>query len=283
VKLFAFDAADEGLDLVPLAARRVLDLSGLKLSLESWRSLDIESRRMLVELGSQDEPPLDEVRARILHLCKEIPIPAAPNAAEVMSRLDASRPLPPELWRSLSALERYVLAKVCHDERISQAYDEIIGARVASTHLDARGNVHMVDVGQKSATERTAVAESRVSLGEEAMSRLRGGTAKKGEVLSTVRLAGILAAKKTPEIIPLCHAVQLTHVSVDIEIETDGVRITAKVSSFDRTGVEMEALVAASASALTLYDMLKAYDRCMTIGPTQLLSKSGGKSGDFRR
>jgi cyclic pyranopterin monophosphate synthase len=283
VKLFAFDDADERLDLLPMAARRALDVSGLKLSLENWRSLDIETRRELVEYGSLDEVPREEVQAKIGHLGKPLPVPPAPNAADVMSRLGDTRPLPAALWRSLTALERYVLGKVAHDERIEKAYDEIIGARVASTHLDAKGNVHMVDVGGKATTERRAVAETRVELSEEAMSRLRNGTAKKGDVLPTVRLAGIMAAKKTSEIVPLCHPLALTHVSIDVEIEERHVRITASVATHDKTGVEMEAMTAASAAALTLYDMLKAYDRGMQIGPTRLLEKSGGKSGDFRR
>jgi cyclic pyranopterin monophosphate synthase len=283
VKLFAFDDADERLDLLPMAARRALDVSGLKLSLESWRSLDMETRRLLVEYGALDEVPREEVQARVGQLAKELPVPPAPNAAEVMSRLGDARPLPAALWRSLSALERYVLSKVAHDERIEKAYDEIVGARVASTHLDAKGNVHMVDVGSKAATERSAVAETRVELSEEAMTRLVNGTSKKGDVLATVRLAGILAAKKTSDIVPLCHPLSLTHVSIDVELEEHHVRITAKVATHDRTGVEMEAMTAASVAALTLYDMLKAYDRGMQIGPTRLLEKSGGKSGDFRR
>lgn len=283
VKLFAFDDADERLDLLPMAARRALDVSGLKLSLESWRSLDIETRRHLVEYGSLDEVPREEVQAKVGHLGKPLPVPPAPNAADVMSRLGDARPLPAALWRSLTALERYVLGKVAHDERIEKAYDEIIGARVASTHLDAKGNVHMVDVGGKTATERRAVAETRVELGEEAMTRLRNGTAKKGDVLPTVRLAGIMAAKRTSEIVPLCHPLALTHVSIDVELEERHVRITASVATHAKTGVEMEAMTAASAAALTLYDMLKAYDRGMQIGPTRLLEKSGGKSGDFRR
>lgn len=283
VKLFAFDDADERLDLLPMAARRALDVSGLKLSLESWRSLDIETRRHLVEYGSLDEVPREEVQAKVGHLGKPLPVPPAPNAADVMSRLGDARPLPAALWRSLTALERYVLGKVAHDERIEKAYDEIIGARVASTHLDAKGNVHMVDVGGKTATERRAVAETRVELGEEAMTRLRNGTAKKGDVLPTVRLAGIMAAKRTSEIVPLCHPLALTHVSIDVELEERHVRITASVATHAKTGVEMEAMTAVSAAALTLYDMLKAYDRGMQIGPTRLLEKSGGKSGDFRR
>jgi cyclic pyranopterin phosphate synthase len=283
VKLFAFDDADERLDLVPMAARRALDVAGLKLSLEGWRSLDMQARRELVEYGTLDEVPCEAVHAAVGHLAKQLPVPPAPNPADVMSQLDDTRPLPAALWRSLSALERYVLAKVAHDARVFAAYDEIIGSRVASTHLDAKGNVHMVDVGGKASTERRAVAETLIELSEEAMTRLRSGTAKKGDVLPTVRIAGIMAAKKTAEIVPLCHPLALTHVSVDVELEERRVRIVASVATRDRTGVEMEAMTAVSAAALTLYDMLKAYDRAMTIGPTRLLEKSGGKSGDFRR
>jgi molybdenum cofactor biosynthesis protein MoaC len=289
VKLFAFDDADATLVLVPLAARRALDEARLKLSLEGWKSLGFEDRRALVEAGSLDAVDVPRVRdlaRRASTPPKELGEPPAVSREAVEGALDESRPLSPELWRSLLGVERYVLCKVAHDEeRARRAYDEIVGARAHSTHLDPKGNVHMVDVGPKSPSERRAVAETYVELGDEALGRLTSGTAAKGEVLATVRLAGIMAAKRTPEIVPLCHSIALTQVSVEVEVEESArrVRIIASVSTFDRTGVEMEALVAASAAALTLYDMLKAYDRGMQIGPTRLLEKSGGRSGDFLR
>ncbi len=289
MKLFAFDDADAGLELVPLAARRALDEAELKLSLDGWKSLSIEDRRSLAETGSLDV--VDIPRARSIAERASSPPkrigPPAPVSREVVERaLDEARPLALAVWDALSSIERYVLVKVAHDvERVRRAYDEIVGARAHSTHLDAKGNVHMVDVGSKSPTERRAVAETHVELGKEALQRLVSGTAAKGEVLATVRLAGIMAAKRTPEIVPLCHSIALTQVSVEVSVDESQskARIVASVSTFDRTGVEMEALVAASAAALTLYDMLKAYDRGMQIGPTRLLEKSGGRSGDFRR
>jgi cyclic pyranopterin phosphate synthase len=143
----------------------------------------------------------------------------------------------------------------------------------------------MVDVGEKETTPRTAVAISRVSMNREALTRLIGSEAPKGDVLATARLAGIMAAKRTWELVPLCHPVMLTHVGVNLQIEesSQAVIITATVEARDRTGVEMEALVGASIAALTIYDMLKAFDKGMAIGPTQLVSKTGGRSGDFRR
>ena len=143
----------------------------------------------------------------------------------------------------------------------------------------------MVDVGEKPASLRRAAAESRVSLNAEAVERLQSASAPKGDVLGTARLAGIMAAKRTAELIPLCHTLQLTNVSVDLRLEpaARAVLIEARVETLDRTGVEMEALVAASIAALTVYDMLKAFDRTMEIGPTRLVAKSGGRSGDFQR
>ncbi|MCK6534371.1 MAG: cyclic pyranopterin monophosphate synthase MoaC [Polyangiaceae bacterium] len=143
----------------------------------------------------------------------------------------------------------------------------------------------MVDVGQKASTLRRALAESRVSMGAEAFARLEGASAGKGDVLATARIAGIQAAKRTSDLIPLCHAIAITHVTVEIALDAPSrtAHVQASVETFDRTGVEMEALCAASVAALTVYDMLKAYDRSMEIGPTRLLSKSGGRSGDFAR
>jgi cyclic pyranopterin monophosphate synthase len=151
------------------------------------------------------------------------------------------------------------------------------------THVDASGQARMVDVTEKSVTSRRAVAESFVRLSRETMSLLSRGKLPKGNALETARLAGILAAKRTPDLIPLCHPLLLTHVDVEAEPLGNGVRFLASVSCSGNTGVEMEALTAASVAALTLYDMVKAVEKGATIEIVQLLEKSGGKSGHYRR
>ena len=152
------------------------------------------------------------------------------------------------------------------------------------THLDAEGRAHMVDVGAKATTERLARAEALVRMAPATRARILAKDAPKGDVLAVARVAGIQAAKKTPELIPLCHAIALTSVSVTFEPEgDDALRVEATARCRDRTGVEMEALTAASVAALTVYDMLKAKDRGMTIERVRLLAKSGGRSGDWSR
>jgi cyclic pyranopterin phosphate synthase len=154
-----------------------------------------------------------------------------------------------------------------------------------SSHLTPEGDVHMVDVGPKPQTLRRAVAFGQVRMKPETVECILRGDAPKGEVLATARLAGIMAAKRTPELIPLCHVVALTSVTVQIDADIMGgtVGVTAIAQAFDRTGVEMEALVAASVSCLTIYDMMKGLDRAMVIGDVKLLEKSGGRTGTFRR
>jgi cyclic pyranopterin monophosphate synthase len=151
------------------------------------------------------------------------------------------------------------------------------------THLDSKGRARMVDVTDKPATSRRAVAEAYIRLSPETLALLRKGKLPKGNALETARLAGILAAKRTPDLIPLCHPLLLTHVDVDAETRSNGVRFQATVSCAGSTGVEMEALTAASVAALTLYDMVKAVEKAATIDRIQLLEKSGGKSGLYRR
>jgi len=151
------------------------------------------------------------------------------------------------------------------------------------THVDREGRVRMVDVAGKAETAREAVAEADVRMSAAARRAIRTRTVAKGDPLQTARIAGIQAAKRTSEIIPLCHPLPLTSVEVDLHARRDGYRIRARVGTVGRTGVEMEALVAATAAALTLYDMLKAVDRAMVIGPVQLIEKRGGQSGDYRR
>ena len=140
----------------------------------------------------------------------------------------------------------------------------------------------MVDVGAKPATGRRAVAGGRIAMSAEALDAIRNGNAPKGDVLSTARIAGIMAAKRTADLIPLCHPLALTSVSVEFAWEADGISVRADAATTGPTGVEMEALTAASVALLTLYDMAKALDRAMVLGDIRLLEKSGGRSGDWR-
>jgi cyclic pyranopterin monophosphate synthase len=150
------------------------------------------------------------------------------------------------------------------------------------THLDESGAAHMVDVSAKANTVREAVAEGRITMSAEALAAIREGSAKKGDVLATARIAGIMAAKKTAELIPLCHPLMLSKISVDFAFGNDGIRATALVRLTGQTGVEMEAMTATSVALLTIYDMAKALDKAMVISGIRLLSKTGGKSGDWR-
>ena len=153
------------------------------------------------------------------------------------------------------------------------------------THLDADGKAHMVDVGGKASTERVARAQARVSMSAETLTMIDDGSHKKGDVLSVARIAGIQAAKQCSQLIPLCHPLMLTSVTVDLELDAEAgcVAIEAVCRLFGKTGVEMEALTAASVSALTVYDMCKAVDKEMVISDVTLLEKSGGRSGHYKR
>ncbi|WP_221792452.1 cyclic pyranopterin monophosphate synthase MoaC [Aquisediminimonas sediminicola] len=151
------------------------------------------------------------------------------------------------------------------------------------THLDAHGAAHMVDVSGKAVTSREAVAEGWIDMSAEALSAIRDGAVKKGDVLATARIAGIMAAKKTSELIPLCHPLPITKVVIELELVGQGVRAQATVRTNGQTGVEMEALTATSVALLTIYDMAKAVDKAMTIRDIRLLTKTGGKSGDWQR
>ncbi|HEY4202282.1 MAG TPA: cyclic pyranopterin monophosphate synthase MoaC [Devosiaceae bacterium] len=151
------------------------------------------------------------------------------------------------------------------------------------THLNQRGEAHIVDIGDKDATRRRAIAHATLEALPETIEAILGGSLKKGDALAVARIAGIMAAKKTAELIPLCHPIALTKVEVEIVGEGVALMITATAETTGQTGVEMEALVAASTAALTLYDMAKGIDRGMTITNVQLVEKSGGKSGDYRR
>ena len=149
------------------------------------------------------------------------------------------------------------------------------------THLDQAGAARMVDVGDKATTRREATAAGRIAMSAAALALVRDASAKKGDVLAVARVAGIMAAKRTAELIPLCHPLPLTRVTVDLELESDGVSVAATCATEGRTGVEMEALTAASVALLTVYDMVKAVDRHMTIEAVRVVAKSGGKSGDW--
>lgn len=151
------------------------------------------------------------------------------------------------------------------------------------SHVDERGEVRMVDVGGKQVTQRRAVAEASISMRPETLAMIVEGRAPKGDVLATARIAGIMAAKRTSDLIPMCHPLPLTHATVELEPTGAGVHVTAVCETEGKTGVEMEALTAASVAALTLYDMVKAVDRGMTISDVRLLEKAGGRSGHWTR
>lgn len=150
------------------------------------------------------------------------------------------------------------------------------------THLDAQGKARMVDVGGKPESQRLAVAEGRIAMSAAALEAIRDGNVPKGDVLAAARIAGIMAAKKTAELIPLCHPLALDAVHVDFALEADGVRVTASASLTGRTGVEMEAMTAVSIALLTIYDMAKAIDKGMVISAVRLIEKRGGKSGHWK-
>jgi cyclic pyranopterin phosphate synthase len=149
------------------------------------------------------------------------------------------------------------------------------------THLDERGSARMVDIGGKTASQRIAIAAGHITMSARALVAIRDGDAPKGDVLAAARIAGIMAAKKTAELIPLCHPLALDAITLDFVFETGGIRATATVSLTGKTGVEMEALTAVSVALLTIYDMAKSLDKAMVIGDIKLLEKRGGKSGDW--
>ena len=293
VKLYSFDGVDAKLELLPLAARRALDVAGLKVSLEVWRTLPLDARRVIAQAGSAPVVDTAQVEAALgagtftrIERSADPTISAVP--ADLSSTLGSKRPISQALWNALSPLDRYALVKVAgrgKAERLDAAYAEIVGHSALSTHLGPTGGARMVDVSQKTASLRHAVAESRVSMSADAFSRVKTASVPKGDVLGTARLAGIMAAKRTAELIPLCHPLALTKLELTLELDdsSSAIGVRATVEAFDRTGVEMEALTAVSVAALTIYDMLKGIDRAMEIGPTRLVAKSGGRSGDFAR
>jgi cyclic pyranopterin phosphate synthase len=284
MRVYRFERIDDALDLVPLAGRRALDGAGVKVSLEAWRAMGIDLRRSIVALGTAPEVDAGAIRAilaasNVLHA--DVPREGDPPADIVPELL--SRAVTEAAWRALAPVDRYALHKVARGKHPETVLPDAC-AEIApiSTHIDARGQAHMVDVGAKDVTSRRAVAHARVLMHAATVARLRAGDVAKGDVLATARIAGIQASKRTPELIPLCHAIALTRVAIDFTIGDDGVSIEAVAEARDRTGVEMEALTAASVAALTVYDMLKSVDRGMRI-VVELASKSGGKSGAWTR
>jgi cyclic pyranopterin phosphate synthase len=149
------------------------------------------------------------------------------------------------------------------------------------THIDEAGAARMVDVGGKAVTAREAIASGRITMSAEAAAAIGAGTAKKGDVLAVARVAGIMAAKRTSDLIPLCHPLPLTKVEIDLAVDATGVTATATASTEGKTGVEMEALTAATVTLLTIYDMAKAIDKTMVLSDIRVRAKSGGKSGDW--
>jgi cyclic pyranopterin phosphate synthase len=292
-RIFEFEDVDDCLTLVPLCARRALDAAGLKLPLAAWQALTLHTRQAIAQAGSRSSTAVEVVESSLSALdTRPAPVAGEPDPPAdrvpdfVTAALGNAYPLSSSIWAALEPLERWVLAKFARRDdktRLTQAYQAIIGHSANSAHLDAGGSIRMINVAKKAPTQRIAVAESRIRMNTDAFTRLQLGNSPKGDVLSTARLAGIMAAKRTWEIIPLCHSVSLSGIDVKCTLlpEASSVTITTKVTATDRTGVEMEALVAASTAALTIYDMLKSIDRGMVIESTRLLSKAGGKSGDF--
>ncbi len=286
--VFAFEGIDERLQLVPLAARRLLDVWGKKLSLAGWLSLAWLDRCTLAAAGLGDhlvvgEPAaVGEVLARANPASTSIDPVGDPDLAavpaDVAASLGPTRSLDAQQWRALRPLERYALAKyAAKPEKLALAYDEIVRPL---THLTSDGHAHMVSVSGKTTSARRAIASARVRTTPAVVHAVASGGLPKGDVVAVARVAGLMAAKRTPELIPLCHPVQTTHAIVDIDADPGGeFRIRATVETVDRTGVEMEAMVAASIAALTLYDMIKSADRWAVLENVQLEEKSGGKSG----
>jgi molybdenum cofactor biosynthesis protein MoaC len=293
--LYRFDEVDERLELLPIAARRALDHAGCRVSREGWGSLPVALRKQIVVLGASRGVDVDLV-LEAAALATPAPDEVEPNGDPdgdrvpdgVRSAFGSELPLSDAVWSSLSPLDRYALWKVASRgriERIRAAYSEIVGETAVSTHLASGGGARMVDIGQKPSTERRAVSRGEVTMSAAAFDKLRFAQVAKGDVLGTARIAGIMAAKRTSELIPLCHAVALSKVTVDLELDDAqrAVIITGTAEATDRTGVEMESLVAVSVAALTVYDMMKSLDRGIVVGPIRLLEKSGGRSSNFSR
>jgi cyclic pyranopterin phosphate synthase len=295
IEINVFDFEDtEDLSLLPLAARRALDLAGLKLSLEGWQSLPRADRLFLIEAGASEQVPVVQVRALAsratpagapMEARPDPPLDALPPALQGV--LGPQRALPLPRWQALRSLERYAfrhLARPGREQAAASLFDQVL-APPRPTHLDEHGEARMVDVAPKPITQRRAVARARVRINPSVLARITEQGAPKGDAFGAARIAGIQAAKRTHELIPLCHGLQLTRVEVRFELEaTRGeVLIFVTADALDRTGVEMEALTGASVAALTLYDMVKGMQRDVVIEEIVLERKEGGRSGLWRR
>lgn len=291
---FERGSREASLEWLPLAARRALDVAGAKLSLAAWQALPLDTRRALATEGAR---PIVDAKA-VHELVRDAAPPLTPIDALDESTLDPcdgeaarllglDRPLA-TLWPTLSRLQRFALrhlGKRGDAERLAVAYDALVSTPSRLTHLDDQGQAHMVDVGDKNVTHRRAVARARVRMAPDTARIVVEQAHAKGDVLATARIAGIMAAKRTSELIPLCHPIALSRVAVDIAVDADTGTITveATAETRDRTGVEMEAMVAASVAALTIYDMLKGVQRDIVIERVVLIEKAGGRSGLYRR
>lgn len=315
LRVYPFEDIDERLPLLPLAARRALDNAGRRLSLAAWRELPLSARVTLVEQGGLRHVQLDPVLGAIAS--------AQPPAEPCPQRRDGELDRCPAaasdmgvdvgLWQLLDPLERFVLAHLAKRQRRDQlrrallemghhgavaqrlpasangsaAGEVVVHASAAVgqlTHLSASGEAHMVDVADKPITQRVAVAGARVVMKPATAQLVEALTGPKGDVLAVARVAGIMAAKRTPELIPLCHNIMLTRVTIRFRVEREAgvIHVEARAEARDRTGVEMEAMVAASVAALTIYDMLKAVEKGIVVEQLLLLSKDGGRSGRYR-
>lgn len=294
MRVYSFEGISPRLELMPLAVRRALDVVGRKVSLATYQALTEEHRRALLDAGGAPSIDTEHVLALLDGVAAEVrqprPDPSPDQLPDGLAEaLGPQRPLTPTAWSRLEPFERATLAKVFERaiarndlSRLEAAYAEILGVQGGLSHLSNRGEAHMVSISAKLPTHRQAIAESFVSLNEAALDAITRENAAKGDVLAVARVAGIQAAKKTSELIPLCHPLALSHLTVCFEIERHPlarIQVLCSAETIGATGVEMEALTGASVAALTLYDMLKAVDRTMTIGPTRLVKKTGGKGG----
>ncbi|HHH30307.1 MAG TPA: cyclic pyranopterin monophosphate synthase MoaC [Polyangiaceae bacterium] len=286
--VFGFEDIDDALPLLPLAARRALDVAGLKLSLSAWQGLGLEARRALVVAGSGNVVDVAAVREAVTGADPAPSARAADDEARLADPPASLRARLGEHWPALSPLARFAVAhleKRGNSARLEEALAELLPDSPVLTHLDEKGQARMVDVGEKAITHRRAVARGNVIMAPATARLVADGAGPKGDVLAVARVAGIMAAKKTPELIPLCHGIALHRVAVTFDVDTDAGRIAieAVAEARDRTGVEMEAMVAASVAALTIYDMLKAVERGIVITEVVLQEKSGGRSGHYLR
>ncbi len=291
--VYGFEEIDGALAYMPLAARRVLDGLGRKLSLKAWLSLDLQDRQRIVAAGAGERvdrgvlPLVEGARPAPEVVAPEVDPEDVGPSPVLVAALGPSRPLDVGRWRTLGPLDRYALGKYAgKPAKLALAYDEIVRPLAERlSHLTAAGEAHMVDVGAKGETARRAVASARVRTTAAVVHAIASGAVAKGDVLAVARVAGILASKRTPELIPLCHPVRTTRAAVDLELDPGAgeVRVRATVEAVDRTGVEMEAMTAASVASLTVYDMIKSADRWASIDAVRLEAKSGGKSGDVVR